>query len=46
MPFFVAYPVVSFLRSSVSTEKRDEGASNNGDTMEVHSITSSARASN
>src|SRR5262249_36249235 len=38
----------SFLRCRVSTEKRDDCTTNNGDTIassRVHSITSSARAS-
>ena len=46
MPFIVARTVVSFLRWRVSTEKRDDCTTNNGDTIassKLHSITSSAR---
>src|SRR5215467_8598812 len=42
MPFIVARPVVSFLRWRVSTEKRDDCTTNNGDTIassKLHSIT-------
>src|SRR5262245_29027591 len=33
MPFLMAYPVVSFLRCRVSTEKRDDCTINNRDTI-------------